>query len=99
MTSEYDKRAAISVALRAERTPMETVEFLKLPKSLVYRVKKNYDAAENQKDFCPSRKKHARRSDTETYHETWLTMNVLFHWSPDLWPPSYPDCNSLDYYV
>ncbi len=24
---------------------------------------------------------------------------MRFHWSPDLWPPSSPDCNPLDYYV
>ena len=26
-------------------------------------------------------------------------INVPFHWSPDLWPPSSSDCNPLDYYV
>ncbi|QQP36918.1 Uncharacterized protein FKW44_022160, partial [Caligus rogercresseyi] len=24
--------------------------------------------------------------------------NLPYHWSPDLWPPSSPDCNPLDYF-
>ena len=31
--------------------------------------------------------------------QAWLHTNVPFHWSPDLWPPSAPDCNPLDFYV
>lgn len=31
--------------------------------------------------------------------QAWLNLNVPHHWSPDLWPPSSPDCNPLDYYV
>ena len=27
------------------------------------------------------------------------SANVPYHWSPDLWPPSLPDCNPLDYFV
>ncbi|XP_054714652.1 uncharacterized protein LOC129224251 [Uloborus diversus] len=27
-----------------------------------------------------------------------LHSNVPYHWTPDLWPPSSPDCNPLDYY-
>ncbi|QQP55236.1 Uncharacterized protein FKW44_008361, partial [Caligus rogercresseyi] len=25
-------------------------------------------------------------------------QNLPYHWSPDLWPPSSPDCNPLDYF-
>ncbi|QQP50945.1 Uncharacterized protein FKW44_012122 [Caligus rogercresseyi] len=25
-------------------------------------------------------------------------QNLPYHWSPDLWPPSSPDCNTLDYF-
>ncbi|QQP49714.1 Uncharacterized protein FKW44_010480 [Caligus rogercresseyi] len=28
----------------------------------------------------------------------WLLENLPYHWSPDLWPPSSPDCNPLDYF-
>ena len=62
---EYEKRAAIVVALRAERTPPEIANFLKLPRSLVYRVKKQFDAVEDEEEFQPSRKKHSRRSDAK----------------------------------
>ena len=54
--TEYDKRAAIMVALRAGRKPAEIANFLNLPRSLVYRVKKGNGSAE--------RKKHKRRSDS-----------------------------------
>ncbi|XP_054710993.1 uncharacterized protein LOC129220586 [Uloborus diversus] len=30
--------------------------------------------------------------------QAWLHSNVPYHWTPDLWPPSSPDCNPLDYY-
>ncbi|QQP31681.1 Uncharacterized protein FKW44_025360 [Caligus rogercresseyi] len=29
--------------------------------------------------------------------QAWLLENLPYHWSPDLWPPSSPDCNPLDY--
>lgn len=31
--------------------------------------------------------------------QAWLIQNLPHHWSPDLWPPSSPDCNPLDYYL
>ncbi|QQP57404.1 Uncharacterized protein FKW44_002380 [Caligus rogercresseyi] len=30
--------------------------------------------------------------------QAWLLENLPYHWSPDLWPPSSPDCNPLDYF-
>ncbi|XP_043228175.1 uncharacterized protein LOC122384643 [Amphibalanus amphitrite] len=30
--------------------------------------------------------------------QAWLLNNVPHHWSPDLWPPSSPDRNPLDYF-
>ena len=69
MSSEYDKRAAIVVALRAGRSTREISEFLGLPKDLVHRTKRSYDASENPEEFCPSRKKHARRSDAKRDEE------------------------------
>lgn len=63
MNREYDNRAAILVALRAGRSPMDIAEFLKLPKTTVYRVKKQFDEAECASEVTPDRKKHSRRSD------------------------------------
>ncbi|KOC62582.1 hypothetical protein WH47_04243 [Habropoda laboriosa] len=31
--------------------------------------------------------------------QAWLYRNLCHHWSPDLWPPSSPDYNPLDYYM
>ena len=44
-----------------------------------------------QRDSVPAHK--ARTT------QAWLFANVLYHWSPDIWPPSLPDCNLLDYFV
>ncbi|QQP50371.1 Uncharacterized protein FKW44_011359, partial [Caligus rogercresseyi] len=30
--------------------------------------------------------------------QAWLLENLPYHWSQDLWPPSSPDCNPLDYF-
>ena len=44
-----------------------------------------------QQDSAPAHK--ARTT------QAWLFTNVPYHWTPDLWPPSSPDCNPLDYFV
>ena len=31
--------------------------------------------------------------------QAWCYQNLPHQWSPDLWPPSSPDCNPLDYFV
>ncbi|UYV69528.1 K02A2.6-like [Cordylochernes scorpioides] len=60
---EFENRAAIIVALRAGRSPKEMVDFLKLPKTTIYRVKKQFDEADSNKEGIDTRKKHSRRSD------------------------------------
>ncbi|UYV83395.1 hypothetical protein LAZ67_23000870 [Cordylochernes scorpioides] len=60
---EFENRAAIIVALRAGRSPKERVDFLKLPKTTIYRVKKQFDEADSNKEGIATRKKHSRRSD------------------------------------
>lgn len=44
-----------------------------------------------QQDSAPA---HKARST-----QAWLYDHVPHHWSPDLWPPSSPDCNPMDYFV
>lgn len=44
-----------------------------------------------QQDSAPAHKARATQN--------WLADNVPYHWSPELWPPSSPDLNPLDYYV
>ncbi|UYV65933.1 hypothetical protein LAZ67_3005915 [Cordylochernes scorpioides] len=60
---EFENRAAIIVALRAGKSPKEIVDFLKLPKTTIYRVKKQFDEADSNKERIATRKKHSRRSD------------------------------------
>ena len=55
--TEFEMRAAVKVALRAGRSPTKIVNFLNVPRSLVYRVKSKGNDAE--------RKKHRRRSDSK----------------------------------
>ncbi|QQP54566.1 Uncharacterized protein FKW44_007436 [Caligus rogercresseyi] len=45
-------------------------------------------------------KGHAMFASAHKSRETqaWLLENLPYHWSPDLWPPSSPDCNPLDYF-
>ena len=31
--------------------------------------------------------------------QAWLYQQLFCHWPPNLWPPSSPDLNPLDYYV
>ena len=31
--------------------------------------------------------------------QTWLTNNLQDYWGKEVWPPSSPDCNPLDYYL
>ncbi|UYV77188.1 hypothetical protein LAZ67_15000036 [Cordylochernes scorpioides] len=45
------------------RSPKEIVDFLKLPKTTIYRVKKQFDEADSNKEGIATRKKHSRRSD------------------------------------
>jgi hypothetical protein len=62
MSAEYETRAAVLKALRAGRKPLEIARFLKVHRSLVYRLKKvlnqNQDAGEA--DVTPSRKQHKK---------------------------------------
>ncbi|XP_054709168.1 uncharacterized protein LOC129218873 [Uloborus diversus] len=44
-----------------------------------------------QQDSAPAHK--SRKT------QAWLHSNMPYHWTPDLWPPSSPDCNPLDYYL
>ncbi|UYV79804.1 hypothetical protein LAZ67_18000702, partial [Cordylochernes scorpioides] len=60
---EFENRAAIIVALRAGRAPKEIVDFLKLPKTTIYRVKKQFDEADSNKEGIATRKKTRSRSD------------------------------------
>ncbi len=62
MSSEFERRAAIIVALRAGHTPPEIADFLKLPKSTVGDVARRFFAAEESEEGsgCPERKKHVR---------------------------------------
>ena len=50
MSFEYDRRAAVSVALRASRAPAEIIDFLKLPKLTVYAVARRFFRVETKEE-------------------------------------------------
>ncbi|KAF0306140.1 hypothetical protein FJT64_022280 [Amphibalanus amphitrite] len=61
--AEYDRRAAVLQALRAGRSPAEIIEFLRVPRSTVYRIAKRVRAqegggdGEDEGEVTPERKK------------------------------------------
>ena len=61
--AEYDRRAAVLQALRAGRSPAEISEFLRVPRSTVYRIAKRVRAqegggdSEDEGEVTPERKK------------------------------------------
>lgn len=61
MSSEHDQRAAVVVALRAGRTPGEIIDFLRLPRTTVYRIAQRF--ADSGESLDPARKSHSSRSD------------------------------------
>lgn len=63
MSSEYDQRAAVIVALRAGRCPVEIINFLRLPRTTVYRIARRFE--ETGQSLEPARKFHSSRSDTK----------------------------------
>ncbi|UYV80732.1 hypothetical protein LAZ67_19001555 [Cordylochernes scorpioides] len=52
------RRVAACIAVRGE-----IVDFLKLPKTTIYRVKKQFDEADSNKEGIATRKTHSRRTD------------------------------------
>ncbi|QQP52538.1 Uncharacterized protein FKW44_004719, partial [Caligus rogercresseyi] len=55
----------------------------------------------NTKDLVANGRPYVFQQDSAPAHKSretqaWLE-NLPYHWSPDLWPPSSPDCNPLDY--
>lgn len=58
MSSEYDRRAAIIIALQAECMPAEIIDFLKLTKTTVYRVANFFHTTEGLEEgsATPDRK-------------------------------------------
>ncbi|UYV68766.1 hypothetical protein LAZ67_6000748 [Cordylochernes scorpioides] len=80
---EFENRAAIIVALRAGRSPKEIVDFLKLPKTTIYRVKKQFDEADSNKEGIATRKKHSRRSDRIRGEEFVKNVKEKIDGNPD----------------
>lgn len=63
MSREYDRRAAIIESLRAGHSAKDIIEWFNYPKTVVYDLKKAWDAAEDKGDFTAERKAHRKRSD------------------------------------
>ena len=62
MSAEYETRAAVLKALRAGRKPQEVATFLKVHRSLFYRLKKTLDQNQNTEEgeVTPARKQHKK---------------------------------------
>ncbi|QQP41664.1 Uncharacterized protein FKW44_016108, partial [Caligus rogercresseyi] len=77
MSSEQDRRAAILDALRAGRAPKEIIEFLKLPKTTVYRVAQEFN--ESNGNATPLRKtqdrSRSKKRTLEFFHELQKRIN------------------------
>lgn len=73
MSTEQECRATILVCLRAGRTPVEIIDFTKLPKATVYRIAKQFRVAEEEEEgsATSSRKKHDR-SECRKRNATFL---------------------------
>ena len=47
--------------------------------------------------MCSSRTGAPAHTSKKT--QDWCLENLPYCWSKDVWPPSSPDCNPLDYFV
>ncbi|QQP34626.1 Uncharacterized protein FKW44_022576 [Caligus rogercresseyi] len=111
---EEEKKHAMFTSFRAGRSPKEVIEFFNYPKLTVYDQTDEFVAEAKRKVNKDGNKSYANRSSptpsTRTFQQdsapahksketqAWLLENLPYHWSPDLWPPSSPDCNPLDYF-
>lgn len=94
MSTEEEVRAAVLVALHAGRSPMEMVNFLKVPKSAVYRVAAKFKKSrDDEKGPHPARRKlHAQRSDAARNEHLFEKVQVRVEADPvmefELWQRS-----------
>lgn len=81
ISSEYDRRAAVIVALRAGRAPAEIIDFLKLPKSTVYAVARRFFKAEAKEEDsaaparCPQDRSRVKKRNHEFLEQLQTTIN------------------------
>ncbi|QQP55341.1 Transposable element tcb2 transposase, partial [Caligus rogercresseyi] len=59
-------------------------------------VKPSMDLVANGRPYVFQQDSAPAHKSRET--QAWLLENLPYHWSPDLWPPSSPDCSPLDYF-
>ena len=73
MSNEEERRAAIIVALRVGRTPVEITDFLKMPKATVYRIARDFKATEGEeKGLVTSARKTHNRSESRKRNATFI---------------------------
>ncbi len=107
MSSEYDRCAAIIVCLRVGRTAKEIIKFTKLPKSTTYDVAKAFNYSDGS--GTPARRIHDQSECKKCFQQdpahtsllvkNWCSDNLDMLWSKEMWPPSSPNLNPLDYYM
>ncbi|QQP40416.1 Uncharacterized protein FKW44_014443 [Caligus rogercresseyi] len=98
---EEEKRHAMFASFRAGRSPKEVIEFFNYSKSTVYEQTDEFVAEVKRKVNEDGNKSYAKLAANTInkdlgYIEGDPGVAVgepPYHWSPDLWPPSSPDCN------
>ena len=83
ISDEYQRRAAITVCLRAGRSPADIVAFTKLPRATVYRVAAQYRSAEDSEEGSGTlaRKAHSRER-TERSDEMIFALHAMIDEDP-----------------
>ena len=64
MSREYERRAAVIESFRAGHCAKDIIAWFNYPKTVVYDLKKAWEAADSKEDFTAQRKNHRKRSDS-----------------------------------
>jgi len=112
MSAEYKTLAAVLKVLRDRRVisskghvmpphffetgqRVNTKEYIKVldtvVKPLMELLPQRVSPCVSQQDKTPAH--------TANITQNWLKANLKDHWPKEIWPPSSPDCNSLDYFM
>ena len=83
------QRGAIVSGIRAGRTNSQIAAFNSIPISTVKKISKLYH------DFLASGEKDEDFDRTQD----WCRANLPHFWEKEVWPPSSPDVNPLDFFA
>ena len=87
------QRGAIVSGIRAGRTNSQIAAFNSIPISTVKKISKLYH------DFLASGEKDEDFDINAHRTQDWCRANLPHFWEKEVWPPSSPDVNPLDFFV